>query len=46
MEVLKKGEVEMTNNQKQFYEKDEKFVWHGMRKYNPSATMISEKLNE
>jgi len=38
-----KGEFEMTNENRQLYEKDEKYVWHGMKKYNPDATMISKK---
>jgi len=32
----------MTNHQS-FYEKDKKYVWHGMRKYDPDATMISKE---
>lgn len=28
---------------KTLLEKDEKYVWHGMKKYNPNATMISKQ---
>src|SRR5690606_28514296 len=39
-----KGDSKLTTNvTSSLKEKDEKYVWHAMRKYNPDATMITEK---
>lgn len=35
--------MEPTIKKEDLLEKDEKYLWHGMKRYNPSSTMISTK---
>jgi len=37
-----RGEFKMSQDHKQLLKKDEKYLWHAMKKYNPDATMISK----